>query len=130
MNIKYFLFFQLFIIPTSCAMEPPTTVYNFEIKNYSDSIIVINTETIKYREINSDTLRPGETFNREFIQLGCFKDYSDTLLNTFFKKIEIIICSDSLKIYPYQRKNWKDSLNLNGLLFCKGGKASYKLYLN
>jgi hypothetical protein len=130
MKKTIFLFIALTILLISCVMEPPTTRFSFRIINRTGKYLFIDCKDIKYNEFSIDTIKPNQTYEKVILQLGCFKDYKDTLIKSFFSELKIRIDSGNLHIDPYMSAKWKDSIDLKGIGNCKGGNAYYSLTID
>jgi len=117
----------IMILSISCVMEPPTTRYSFKIVNRTNSNLLIDFKTVKYGEQGNGTLMPSKIFEKSIIQLGCFKDHGDTLLQSFFSELNIRLINANINVNPYDRAKWVDSLDLKGSGNCKGGIVYYTL---
>ena len=123
--VKYLLTCLLiFCFATCCVMEPPVTAFYFKIINNSHTVITVDTEMRRTNGFLRDTLKEGQEFN--CIEPNfCFKEYGDTLIQEFFKSLDIISSNGKIRTNPFQRSNWKDSICLEGIGKCKGGKVFY-----
>ncbi|HEY9122927.1 MAG TPA: hypothetical protein VIO15_01215 [Bacteroidales bacterium] len=125
-KILVFIILILSVV-TSCVMEPPTTRYSFKIINKTNYSLFIDCKTVKYEEFSSDTVKSTQVFVKDILQLGCFQNYHDTLIQSFFKELKIRVDNRILNIDPYNRANWTDSTDLRGSSNCKGGSVYYTL---
>jgi len=128
---KIILFSILFFLINGCDSHEPNAVgYEFRIINKTKTILYLESENK-----NSNVGLKKDTIfqNQEFMtaKLGfCYKNYHDTLISSFFSKLEIKTAEKKVKIDPFVRANWKESLALKGFsLFCKGGKVYYTLVI-
>lgn len=124
-NIAFVI--SLIILLEGCLYEPPPVYYSFTIENKSDSVLVVKSLTIEDSYEHIDTLRKNENYNIEIIKMQCYDDfYKDSLIKVFFNTLELYSLNKKIKINPYLRKNWKESLRLEGRN-CKKGTAAYTL---
>ncbi len=119
----------LLLLTISCVMEPPTTFYLFKIINKSKVLLLIDYNTVKYKDVGRDILKPEQEFVRDIPDLGCFKNYHDTLIQSFFKELKVQGVDQKLNINLYNRSIWKDSTDLRGSWNCKGGTVYYTLVI-
>lgn len=126
MKIKIIIFNLIFII-AGCVYEPPPVFYYFSIINNTNQILYIESETIDDSYMKYDTLFAGQEVNRKIVEMQCYDDYyKDSLVATFFKKINITTKDKKITIDPFKRINWNEKLDLKGNS-CKYGNVYYKL---
>jgi hypothetical protein len=115
-------------------MEPPTTIYSFRIVNKTNSCLITEIKSVKDKEINDDaidTINPNMFIEKEIFTLGCFEDYHDTLMQSFFSEFTIKLNNCNIKIDPYKISNWTTNSNkLSGFGNCKGGFVYYTFEIN
>jgi hypothetical protein len=106
-------------------MEPPTTFYIFKIINRTNTILYIESRQDKFTALKYDTLKTNQELIKEIPKINCYRDYHDTVIHSFFLTLKVKPMEGNLKIDPFNRTNWKNSIDLTGSNNCKGGKVYY-----
>ena len=107
--------FIILICLIGCTFDPGFSAYQFIIKNNSSQTIIVESKT-NFDFIQNDTLKPNQIC---YVESGSLSNmnYHDTLIKSFFKKLNITPINGKIKINPFERKNWVDSIPIEENIF-------------